>query len=261
MHSPLLIESVLAVIGADKILAAEPTFTHAQFRRARDLPDEIRQAFERFFASAKFDKSEPLPPFDYADVLALVSSPQDTDQTNALATAMPDADMAMELGIEANRVRTWADQSIPRNPRTTLTGTKMDPPDPESAASFRTRWQVACDPIVVVRDALEGCLDADQVSTLALLYPELYQAIRQACVDAMTAEAAKHGTEWDPTPDKAAQVRTLLQMTQFDPALASTVQKSYQAQAAKRPAPKPQKKQDVDISGLTPGQKAAAGTS
>jgi hypothetical protein len=259
MHPPLLVESVLAVIGADKILAAEPTFTHAQFRRARDLTDEMREAFDRFFASAKFDKSEDLPPFDYADVLALASSPQDSDQTNALSAVMPDAEMAMELGVEANRVRTWADQTIPRNPRVTLTGKKMDPPDPEAAASFRTRWQVACDPMVVVRDALEGCLDADQVSTLALLYPELYQAMRQSCIDAMTAEAAKHDADWDPTPDKAAQVRTLLQMTQFDAGLSTAVQQTYQEQAAKKPAARPQKKQGVDISGLTPGQKAAAG--
>jgi hypothetical protein len=261
MHEPLEVESVLAAIGVDKILRAEPTFLRRQFIEARELPAKMREAFDGFFESAKFEPSEALPPFDYADVLALVSSPQDSDQTSALADVMPDPEMAMELGIEANRVRTWANQTIPRNPRQTLTGQKMDTPGPEDLAVFRTRWQAACDPMVVVRDMLEGCLDADQVSTVALLYPELYAAMRQACTDALTAATMKHGTDWDPTPDKAAQVRTLLQMTQFDQSLASTVQQAYQVQAAKKPAARPQKKQDVDTSGLTPGQKAAAGTS
>jgi hypothetical protein len=261
MHTPLDIESVLAAIGPEKVLRGEPTFTNAQFKKARGLKDEMREAFDRFYASPKFEPSEKLPPFDYDAILDLVKAKQiGAEQTDALAAVMPDAEMGMDLGIEANRLMAWADQTIPRNPSTTLAGTTMDPPDAESLAQFRTRWQVATDPMVVVRDMLEGCLDPDQVSTLALLYPTLYQEMRQAESDARTAAAMEHGKGWEPEPAKAAQVTTLLQTTPFDTKLAASVQQTYQAAAERKPTIKPQKRQSSNTSDLTPGQKAAAGT-
>jgi hypothetical protein len=259
VHTPLEVESVLAAIGVDNILRAKPTFLRRQFVEARELPTKMREAFDRFFVTSKFDSSEKLPPFDYDAVLALVSAPQSPEQTDALATVMPDADMAMELGLETGRVLAWANQTIPRNVRQSFMGQVTDRPDPESLAMFRTRWQVACDPMVVVRDALEGCLDADQVSTLALLYPTLYQEMRQAESDARAAAAMKNGKDWEPLPAKQHQIETLLQQVQFDPSLANAVQQTYAAQAQPKPPPRPRGKQSSDTSGLTPGQKAAAG--
>lgn len=260
-HTPVEVESVLAAIGVDNILRGEPTFKRGQFREARDLTKRMREEFDRFYETAKFDPPKDLPPFDYDDVLALVSQPGITpEQTEALATVMPDADMAMELGIEAGRVLAWANQTIPRNVRQSFTGDKIDPPDPESAAQFRTRWQVAVDPMTVVRDMLQGCLDADQVSTLALLYPALYQEMRQAEADARTAAAMEHGKDWDPGPSKAAQAQTLLQAQPYDAALAASVQQAYDAQ--NKPAPHPPRApgsaKPVDTD-MTPGQRAAAG--
>ena len=261
-HTPLDVESVLATIGVDKILQGNPTFLRRQFIEARDLPKKMRADFDRFYSSEKFEPSETLPPFDYDDVLKLASQPQLTpEQTDELATVMPDADMAMELGLEAGRVLAWADQTIPRNVRQSFMGAKTDRPDDESLSQFRTRWQVATDPMVVVRDMLEGCLDADQVSTLALLYPALYQEMRQAAADSLAAAVMEHGKDWEPPPEKQRQIETLLQTAQFDPALAATVQQTYQAQDAQQPTPKkPPRKASADIAGLTPGQKAAAGT-
>lgn len=260
-HTPIEVESVLAAIGVDNILRAEPTFKRGQFREARDMTKRMREAFDQFYESSTFDPPKDLPPFDYDDVLGLVSQPGITpEQTEALATAMPDADMAMELGLEAGRVLAWANQTIPRNVRQSFTGDKIDPPDPESAAQFRTRWQVATDPMVVVRDMLKGCLDADQVSTLALLYPALYQEMRQAQADAKAAEAMKHGKDWDPGPSKAAQVQTLMQAQPYDTTLAASVQQAYDAQNKPAPHPKraPGSAKPVDTD-MTPGQRAAAG--
>jgi len=227
MTDPMDIEAALAVIGVDNVLRAEPAWSRKMAREARDLPMTMREAFDRFFASSKFEPSEALPPFDYEEVLKLVSAGQTPEQAQALSV-VGDADLAMELGIEANRVVAWANQSLPRNPRASLTGTKLDPPDPESLAAFRTRWQVACDPMVTVRDMLEGALDADQVATVALLYPTLYAEMRQACVDAMTAAAMEHGKDWDVPTEKEPYVRTLLQQTPTDLSLAASIQQSYQ---------------------------------
>lgn len=260
MYAPMQVEAALAKIGVDNVLRAEPKYQRTQAREARDLPKTMREAFDKYFASEKFESSEALPPFDYDEVLELVSAGQTPEQAEALRKAVPDPELAMELGIDANRVLAWANQSIPRAPRQSLTGTRLDPPDPESLASFRTRWQVACDPMVVVRDVLEGCLDADQVATVALLYPTLYAEMRQACVDALTAAAMEHGKDWEPSPDKEGFVRTLLQQTPTDLSLAASVQESYQQQAAVKPkksrAPA-SAGADVD-SELTPGQRAAA---
>lgn len=261
-HTPLDVESVLAAVGVDKILQGKPTFLRRQFIEARDLPKKMREAFDKFYESDKFEPAEEQPPFDYDEVLKLVSQKTITpEQTDALATVMPDADMAMELGIEAGRVLTWADQSIPRNLQLGFTGTKTDPPSDESTQQFRTRWQVACDPMTVVRDVLEGCVDADQVSTLALLYPTLYQTMRQAEADARTAAAMKHGKDWDPSSDKVSQIQTLRQEIQFDPGLSAAVQQSYAAQskpAAPRPK-RPARTAQSNDADMTPGQRAAAG--
>lgn len=260
MFTPMDVESILAAIGVDNVLRADPEYRRQQVKEARELPKTMREAFDRYFSGDGFDSSESLPPFDYDEVLKLVSAGQTPEQDAALGEAIPDKELAMELGIDANRVIAWANQSIPRNPRTSDAGALVnDPPDPESLAQFRTRWQVACDPMVVVRDTLEGCLDADQVATVALLYPALYAEMRQACVDARTAAIMEHGKDWEPSPEKAAGVRTLLQQAPTDLALAASVQQTYQQQAAKpkkRKAP-PKRGGDVDA-GLTPGQRAAA---
>lgn len=260
MHEPMDIEAACAACGAENILRAEPKWSRTQARKARDLPEEMRTEFDEYFASDGFKASEDLPPFDYDEVAQIVSAGQTPEQVAALNAAVPDRELAMELGIEANRILAWANQSLPRAPRQSLTGTKMDPPDPEALAAFRTRWQVACDPMAVVRDMLEGCLDADQVATVALLYPSLYAEMRQACVDAMTAAKMEHGKDWDVSPAKEAYVRTLLQATPTDLSLASSVQQSYQAQADAKPKKRrtpPKRGGDVDA-GLTPGQRAAA---
>lgn len=261
MHPPIEVEATLAGIGVDNVLRAEPKWSRTQAKEARKLPEAMREAFDEFFKGDGFESSEKLPPFDYDEVLKLVSAGQTPEQTEALARAVPDKELAMELGIDANRVLTWANQSIPRAPRESLTGTKLDPPDPESAAQFRTRWQVACDPMVVVRDTLEGCLDADQVATVALLYPALYAEMRQACVDALMAAAQEHGKDWEPSPEKEGYVKTLLQKTPTDLSLAASVQQAYQQQAAVKPkksARTPVAPSDEN-SELTPGQRAAAG--
>lgn len=261
MHDQVAIESALALIGVDNVLRADPKWSRKQAREARDLPKAMREAFDKYFAGDNFESSEALPPFDYDEVLELVSAGQTPEQAQALAAAVVDPDLAMELGIDANRVLAWANQSIPRNPRTSDAGALVnDPPDPEALAQFRTRWQAACDPMVVVRDALEGCLDADQVATVALLYPALYAEMRQACVDARTAAIMEHGRDWEPSPEKAGYVRTLLQQTPTDLALAASIQETYQQQATAKPPKRgapPKRGGDVDA-GLTPGQRAAA---
>lgn len=261
MHDPMDVESALAAIGVDNVLRAEPKWSRKQAREARDLPKTMREAFDRYFAGDKFESSETLPPFDYDEVLKLVSAGQTPDQVAALNAAVPDRELAMEIGIDANRVVAWANQSIPRNPRTSDAGALVnDPPDPEALAQFRTRWQAACDPMVVVRDMLEGCLDADQVATVALLYPSLYAEMRQSCVDARTAATMEHGRDWEPSPEKAGYVNALLQQDPTDKALASSIQQSYQQQADAKPKKRskpPQRGGDVDA-GLTPGQRAAA---
>lgn len=260
-YSPNEVEAALAAIGADKILDASPKFGRKERIRARDLPKEMHEAFDRFFATSKFDPSEDLPPFDYDSVLALVSAGQTPEQARALQRAVPDPDLAMELGLEANRVAAWGNQSIPRNQRVSLSGAKvMDQPDAESLAAFRTRWQVACDPMVVVRDVLEGCLDADQVATVALLYPALYAEMRQACADALTAAATRHGAGWEPSPDKARQMQTLRQEDPTDMALAASVQQTYAQQAKPKPSrSKRRPARGPDNDDLTPGQRAASG--
>jgi hypothetical protein len=260
-------EALFAAIGLGKILAARPTLHKYQWRKAADLPKEIRRRILRFIASDAFTEANDVPDFDYDEALGFVAQPGHQltpEQANALLAALPDPDMALDLGVQAVRILTWADGIMPRDAQPGPIGARAAEPDPSATADFRRVWHVALDPLFVLDELDDGSLSDDQVAALALIYPQIYQEIRQAIVDGVaTMEARRKG--WEPAPQKAALLSMLRQEQQIDPELAAQVQQVYAMDPGAQPAPSAaRRRKRGGASGdageaLTPGSRAASG--
>lgn len=267
-NPPLDTESLFAAIGLAPILAARPTLHKYQWRKAAGLPEEIRRRILRFISADAFAPANDVAEFDYGETLAQVSKGQlDAAQSRALMAAVPDKELAQDLGIQATRILTWADGIMPRDMRPSVLGAKPTDPDPHATADFRRVWQVALDPMFVLDELEDGSLSDDQVAALALLYPEIYKEIRQAIADQIAVMEARKGKDWEPAPQKAALLAMLRQEQQIDPELAATVQGVYAVQpdarqgapAARRRARKASGGAEGAGEGLTPGSRQAGG--
>jgi hypothetical protein len=260
-------EALFAVIGLARVLAGRPTLHKYQWQKAADMPKDIRRRILRFIASDSFSPGNDVPDFDYGETLRHVTQEGHQltpEQAQALLAVLPDQDMALDLGVQAGRILTWADGIMPRDTEPSVLGARPADPDAHATADFRRVWQVALDPMHVLDELEDGSLADDQVQTLALLYPQIYAEIRQAITDQVAAMEARH-KGWEPSPQKAAMIQMLRQESQIDPDLAATVQQVYAVQPDAQPAPSGARRRARGKTGgdagegLTPGAKAAAG--
>jgi hypothetical protein len=260
--TPLEVESVLAVIGVQPILDANPKFKKYQFEQGKDLPKTFHHDVLEFLDhDSKYSDAEEMPRYDYKTVLKELSAGQTEKQAQALYDAVTDHELAVLLAQQAQKIVAWGNAQLPRQPRQTVVGVKFDEPSKTDLADWYRKWQVACDPLVVMRDLLEGCLSDDQVTTLALLWPNLYQMMRDACADALIDANAAHDEDWEPDSKKTALINVLRQQSSVDPGLAAAVQQLYRGQSQKKPAPsRASSRASSDDANLTPGQQAAAGS-
>jgi len=262
---PIDLESLFVAIGLDRILAARPKLHIYELQRAAKLPQEIRRRLSRFLVTPDFGPAADVPAFDYKQALKTIPAGLTDKQAQAITDAIPDPDMAMDLGTQARAILAWANGILPREHLEPVTKEmRLGTPAPSTVADFRRAWNVAREPMIVLDDLEDGSLAEDQVAALALLYPSLYADIQQAAEEIMSAQVARRGEEWEPAPQKRVLLGVLLQKDLIDPELASMVQKVYaQAEQAEQqanaPAPKSKsggQQQPVQ----TPGQKAASGS-
>lgn len=265
------VESLFAAIGLGPILAAKPTLHKYQLQRAAKTPEELRRRILRFVASDTFAEAKDVPAFDYDEVLRLVSQAQreggvahlDDAQARALVAVAP-ADMADDLAVQANRILAWANPLIPRDSRPAVIGARPEEPDAHSTADFRRVWQVAIDPWSVLDDLEDGSLSDDQVAALMINYPQFYGELRQAITEEMGAMEGRRGKKWEPLPQKAALLATIMQTQSMDLELAGAVQAMYAQQPNATPPVSAAARRKGGGGGdatdaMTPGQKAAGG--
>jgi hypothetical protein len=264
MIDPATLEHLFVTIGLLPILRAKPTLWKYQLEEGAALPVTIRKRMARFLATEAFDEAHDMPEFDYDEVLGLVSGGQTPEQTAALFAAVPDRELATDLGVMADRVQTWANGIIPREESSGGLNPQMDPPDGIALADFRRVWQVACDPMSVLDDLADGSLSEDQVAALALLYPALHADMSQAVTDSVAAIAARRGKTWQPTGLKTSLIGVLRQQQVVDLQLAAASQAIYagieqEQLAAQQAPPAPRAASNAGSIEGTPGQDAAGG--
>ena len=258
--TPLDIESTFAAVGLDAILRGKPRLGKRQLQEAADMPATIKRSLLRFLASDSWEPAADLPKLDYRKTLATVSAKKlNPAQVAALNAAVPDPDLAMDLGIKADAILAWAAGTIPREDPDPLTGQPTDDPPRGALLDFRRLWHVVNKPLSVLDDLADGSLFDDQVITLQQHFPELYKEILVIESEVIATMVARRGASWSPGPTKAALLQTLKGQSDIDMELAGMVQQAYAIEAAQQGAPpKPKTGPSAKLTESTPGQQQAA---
>lgn len=252
---------MFAAVGLLPILKAKPRLSQHALQTAADWPKVTRRRILRFLSSDAFDPAADFPALDYPEVLGLVTAEQTPAQTHALFAAVPDRELATDMGLLADHILQWAFGALPRSPPNPITNMPVDDPGPASTADFRRAWNVACTPRTVLDDLCDGSLIDDQVATLAQLYPEIYRDMRAAKEEAVATMVSRRGANWEPSPLKASLLATLMQQSNLDPSLTAAMQQVYASEPGQTPTP-PQASRAApagDSAESTPGNQASAG--
>jgi hypothetical protein len=120
---------------------------------------------------------------------------------------------------------------------------------------------VANDPLVVLRDLLDGSIDSGMVQALADYYPEFFKALTSPgglVDDAIATMKANRGEDWDIDGDKDKLLQVLLQVQGVNLGLAN----DFARVAAIQPPPptvSPKSKAlTIETGEELPGQKSAS---
>jgi len=247
-------DTLLAVTGIRHILAKETRrITVADKERTEGLPREIRRSCARFLDEDHGEQRVPRSrPFDYGWVLDHITDIIDDDgngkvvlnvvETQRLAKSFrpEDSTLAAEYLAAASRVIPYLYGILPIRTETTMvTTTNYDPSDTE-IARFRRAYDVADDPMVVMRDLELGTLVSDQITHLAALWPRIYTEIKGRMQLQMGAELARKKS-WRLNYRKDRLVQVLFQATTWNAQLAQDLQASFANQPKPPQGPPPAK--------------------
>lgn len=234
---PITGENLMAVTGVRGVLERDPKrITVSDKDKAEMLPRDIRRAVRRWLEeeSGPFARSGKAEPFDYSWALDALSEAQQPQHLIDIAdTFRPeDADVATDYVQVARRVFEYLQGLLPiRVEETMATTVNFDPSDTE-IARFRRAFDVANDPMIVIRDMGRGCLVADQIRHLQALYPTIYAQFKLQMATGM-ADALARKRSWRLSYARDRQVQVLYGTTTWNKALAADIQASFAADAKK----------------------------
>lgn len=231
---PLLGEVATAAIGIDSILRGKASYGLGKEGIAGSLPTNLARLVGAYIRRTEPAPLSELPEFDYQDVSALLANAGKPEQGQRLQEAIGDPELGGAVEETATRIIETLQQALPARTVETLTGSVPVPPSAQELAKFRRAWQVAVDPLVVLRDLNEDAMSLDQVQALEAMYPTLYALIKPAVVKTVADEKAKRPS-WEPGYRKESRLRVLLQLPRAE-SLMSDVQALYAQSKAEAPA-------------------------
>ena len=239
---PITGEALMAVTGIRHVLDQRPKrITVSDKDRAEMLPREIRRSVRRFVDDDGGPKKIPKArKFDYEWALDRLTKAMEPKHLEAIAAMFrpEDASLAAEYMVAVQRVVKYLQDILPiRVEETMAKSINFDPSDTE-IARFRRAFDVADDPMVVMRDLELGILVSDQVKHLAVLYPDGYALIKERMASGM-AEAMARKKSWSLPWRRDRLVQVLFQTTTLDPRLASDLQANIKVAVPKPDAPPP----------------------
>lgn len=234
----------MAVTGVRDVLERDPKrITMGDKDRAEMLPRDIRRACRRFLEdeSTEAKKSTKAEPFDYRWALDHLTSAQNPQHLEDIAAAFrpDDHDLASEYLIVAQRLFGYLQGILPiRTEETMAKAISLDPSDTE-IARFRRAFDVAHDPMIVLRDMERGTLVSDQIRHLTACYPTIYAMMKVQMATGM-ADAMARKKSWRLSYRRDRLVQVLYGTTTWSPQLAKDLQASFADDAKKQqqgPAP------------------------
>lgn len=227
---PITGDMLMAVTGVRHILEQKPKrITVADKSDAEMLPREIRRSVRRFLEDDSGPRKVPrAKKFDYGWALDHITKAMEPHHREAIAAMFrpEDAELAADYIAAADRLLSYLQSILPiRVEETMAKSVNFDPSDTE-IAKFRRAFDVADDPMIIMRDLELGILIGDQVQHLAALYPEGYVIIKQTMATGI-AEAMARKKSWSLPWRKDRLVQTLFQTSTFNDSLARDLQQSF----------------------------------
>lgn len=234
-------EALAAVTGIQVLLDETPKpVGMTQGREAMALPKRLEEELRAFLLQTKHETQKvEFPAIDYMETLAKLSRPIEQSQREALMSEFEDPALALAYVGVLERGVAWLLQQLPRRMRPSFTGDVPVEPAHTEMSLFGRQWQVAADPLQVVRDMREGILVTDQVDALQALFPEVAALIADTTLRLLAKLAAEQGTPEKPwEPDWCVQkgLFTLLQMSPVDPQFAAQLQQGAKKAEANQAA-------------------------
>lgn len=238
---PITGEALIAVVGIRHVLEQKPKrITVSDKDQAEALPREIRRSVRRFVDDGGPRKIPKAQKFDYGKALDQLSVAMEPKHLEAIAAMFrpEDASLAAEYMVAVQRVVKYLQDILPIRVEETMAKTiNFDPSDTE-IARFRRAFDVANDPMIVMRDLELGILVSDQVGHLAVLYPDGYALIKERMATGM-AEAMARKKSWTLSWRRDRLVQVLFGTTTFNPKLSSELQANFKDSAPKPEGPPP----------------------
>lgn len=255
----LAAEALAAVTGIQRILGvpARPV-TAADGKRAAGLGRKVEVMFREFLATPSFKRQvDELPKLDYMETLEKLTRPVQQEQREALLENFQDEQAGLAYLDVCDRGVAWLLERLPRRSRPTLVGDIPVEPSQTEMADFERDWNVALDPLQVLRDMSEGIMITGQVDAFRELFPLLYARTAMALQGVLLDMRGKD-EEWEPPAEKAWQVFTFFGISPVDPDLAAKLQ--AQSKAAVQAGEAQSQPPGIDIRGpeaSTPTQRLA----
>lgn len=254
--APVSAEALLAATGIREILSGEPgRITMGDKGRAEMLPREIRRSLARFVAEDDGpQKVGKMQKFDYGwaldhitEVIAVSDDPAAPPSLRpellediSAGFRPEDHDLAAGYLALVQKVIPYLQAILPVSTETSSARTtNFDPSDTE-IARFRRAFDVANDPMVILRDMEQGILVGDQVQHFEALYPDLFEGTKATLGLAM-ADALAKKKSWKLPYRKERIVQLIYGTDTMSAALQADLQASFAKQDQTKQGPAPAK--------------------
>lgn len=251
-------EATVAAMGIDPLLMGRPRLTVETKEKAAGYEALIRRQMLRAISGDPEDGEvdEDEQPFDFKAVSKALVNMGSRDQIAAFNVAFPDPTESAAVQAIATRIMRYLYDHLPRRQRLEITGPVDVRQSDVVVNRFRRLWEVACNPLVIIKEIASGSLSRDQVRAVEDLWPGVYASMRKAVLLAISKIKSRR-KGWEPTRGKDLTLRTFMQTDVIDPQLAAEIES---VKSEGQPEPAPERSRNIDLKNdslATQGQRLA----
>lgn len=223
MNDQQIAEAWVGVLGISAFLdgGTVSSIPSAAFK-VQGFENAIRTRLERFFTRTKAREPD-IPRISIREVSdALNVLPTESDAAERLQ-GFPPAVTIPIAGVASNGIRFLRD-SMPNVSSKGITNEYKEP-SPRDAARFSQCYVIADDPLLALELLIAGQLASKHVDALAVVYPNLYELMREEIPAAMVEVFGGKTDRIELPPNREKQLFVFTRGQQVNPALNETIQR------------------------------------
>jgi hypothetical protein len=246
----MLAEQIIAHLTLERLLLGKVRLTRSAIDSVARLNSKLKKQFEEFIDTDSFKKPDLKPKNTFSEARERVVAEFGVEELAGSLGILENVSLALDVGERVVRAAEYMKTRLPRLP------VRSRPQEPSDfiASEFMRVWRTVSEPLSVVDDVLAGCLSHRQVATLKEVYPDLYQMISDAAVEAVADKLSKEPEFILPYP-KLKQLSVLLEQKLVQEDLKSVLQASFVGEKATKDETKPGTAPDIANSTATSVQK------